>query len=1187
MVMQSEIQPWNKKRGERLKSLLGGEYGTPANASMVLAALVLTEPQDPRKWIKAAKQAISQQHQARYKLEALVKLLPNGKSAAGMALRQLVDKITDEESTTTRPQLNRWFRGGVGRSMTEKWLDRFAWLLDLDREQFLEKISASPAPAGQATKPAGKPRPAKSEAWTVALLATELMFPKGGSGPVNARRFYEGWPVTSSELSADCDFRRTFQEKEGRIDYAGLLAKRIFPALNNAKAQRSVPVFLFTGPGGAGKSTVLERVGFKLAQSKDARVAVMRFQKQADQIDPKDVLWDCTKAVTDGGFKVVALFMDEASAQAQRIGNLIAMAHRQHAKICLFLAEQGNKRELLPRDAEEFSLGRLGDEEIRQLLGRLEKFDCLGVLKDKTEEERLELFRSEQRYDKQLLVALREVTTGKRFDTIIFEEWQRIPMDTGKALYLYAAILHCVGSYLSEEVARRSLGCLTDSALWRRIRDACRDIVISHRAPDSEMGTAVKARHAIIAEALVSARFLENRTPENANDFGEDAAEILYALEGMRNERTKRSIFRIVHQFVLSQTFVSYLANATDIKRLCGALSYFDEVWGESHNNFIVAVYRTWVEKGASTLASMLLEEIVALGRDGVASFGWCVSCWVSAIIRTKSPEQISRVIQQLKHLQMEYSGEDTPTWLWWKLADLYEAAGDLGIAWLEQSLRETVGENSTGRSKATSTLSRLLERRFLEKHAPEDLKRAAKLIEELLNDDHLSGDLTHLISRYAQLALEPKYREHIGDLDSAISLVERSFAAVKNQKGDSPGAGIALSRLLERRFLEERGPKDLKRAAKLIEELLNDDHLNGDPTHLISRYAQLALEPKYREHIGDLDSAISLVERSFAAVKNQKGDSPGAGIVLSRLLERRFLEEHGPKDLKRAAKLIEELLNDDQYRAAFGDLMSRYAQLALEPKYREHIGDLDSAIHIVERGFVALKDQTEGDSPGAGIVLGRLLERRFLEKHGPEDLKRAAKLIEELLNDDHLSGDPTHLISRYAQLALEPKYREHIGDLDSAISLVERSFAAVKNQKGDSLGAGIALSRMLERRFLEKHDSEDLKGATTIIENLLADECNEAKRPELSARREFLVELVNLDVAIDRAERRFVSLKGHDEGKLRDAAITLSRLLECRSVQKRQRVDLQRAAKVLDGFDNYPTLMEWRARFLELAQLE
>ena len=120
-----------------------------------------------------------------------------------------------------------------------------------------------------------------------------------------------------------------------------------------------------------------------------------------------------------------------------------------------------------------------------------------------------------------------------------------------------------------------------------------------------------------------------------------------------------------------------------------------------------------------------------------------------------------------------------------------------------------------------------------------------------------------------------------------------------------------------------------------------------------------------------------------------------------------------------------------------------------------------------------------------------------------------------------------------------------------------------------------------------EKHDSEDLKWATTIIEDLLADGTNETKRPELSARHEFLVEIVDLDVAIERAECKFVSLKGHDEEELRHAAINLSRLLECRSVQKHQRPDLQRAAEVLEGFDNSPRLMKWRTRFLELAQQE
>ncbi len=1086
--MWEESQEWNKARGNRLRTMLVDQFETIPDARLVLSALLVAEPEQPLEWVKKAIVAVRSQRHRKHKLEALAKLLPRdgGVPATGIELQQNADQIENTETSPAGPKLRNWLNGG-GKdrdSISLKWQNRLAWLCGLERDAFLEKISAS---MEAAEIPTSKPTPSKAEAWTAGLLATELMFPKIGRSPVNAKRFYEGWPATPSELAADCDFRRTFQSKDNLLTYAAL-TKKIVSALKDAAAKRRIPVFLFTGPGGAGKTTVLERIGFDLTQIQDFKVGVLRIRKWKRRIDAKDILCsDCNKAFKGGNFKVVALFLDEAAAQSDGIKSLIELAHRQHFKICLFLADQTNKRGSLPKDVDEFTLGRLGDDEINELLNRLEKFDCLGVLQEKTREERLDLFRSERRCDKQLLVVLREITSGKRFDTIIFEEWEQIPSDRGKDLYLFAAILHSVGAYLPEEAARRAFRCLKEPLVWHPIRNACREIVCPSHSFEHGIGTVLKARHPIIAEALVHARFLERHIVEDANDFAEIAEEVLNALDAMRNEQNKRSVYSLVRQLVLSKAFADCLAAATDIKRLCEAMSCFDEVWEGQHNNFFIQAYHAWKKHGAPTLADALLEEAVVLGRGGVACLGWCVGHFADRLIQTKSPEQIVRGIQHLHRLMADYEMGKTPNWLPRKISALYDAAGDkdLAIQIFEDQFSKASDEDSSGRGHNGIALSQLFERRYLEKDDPQDLKRAAQIVKDLLEDERIRGSHGALVARYAQLVQVAEYQEHIDDLNSAIEVVEKVLATLKNQtEGDPATAAMALSHLFEQRFLEKHNPQDLKRAAQIVIDLLEDERVRGRHGDLVARYAQLVQVAEYQEHIDDLNSAIEVVEKVLATLKNQtEGDPATAAMALSHLFEQRFLEKHNPQDLKRAAQIVIDLLEDERVRGRHGDLVARYAQLVQVAEYQEHIDDLNSAIEVVEKVLATMKNQTEGDPATAAMALSHLFEQRFLEKHNPQDLKRAAQIVIDLLEDERVRGRHGDLVARYAQLVQVAEYQEHIDDLNSAIEVVEKVLATLKNQtEGDPATAAVALSHLFEQRFLEKRDERDLLSAQSTL---------------------------------------------------------------------------------------------------------
>jgi hypothetical protein len=61
--------------------------------------------------------------------------------------------------------------------------------------------------------------------------------------------------------------------------------------------------------------------------------------------------------------------------------------------------------------SDSFDIRYLGKREINALINNLEKYNCLGILKDKPREEQVKAFN--ETAGKQLLVALHEATSAK------------------------------------------------------------------------------------------------------------------------------------------------------------------------------------------------------------------------------------------------------------------------------------------------------------------------------------------------------------------------------------------------------------------------------------------------------------------------------------------------------------------------------------------------------------------------------------------------------------------------------------------------------------------------------------------------------------------------------------------------------------------------------------------------------
>jgi len=87
---------------------------------------------------------------------------------------------------------------------------------------------------------------------------------------------------------------------------------------------------------------------------------------------------------------------------------------------------------------ERIRVPLLTDPDIGALLEVLEKNKLLGELRQLNPEQRFEVFRTKAR--KQILIAMREATTGRGFDEIITNEFATVEPLNAKLLYLVAAI---------------------------------------------------------------------------------------------------------------------------------------------------------------------------------------------------------------------------------------------------------------------------------------------------------------------------------------------------------------------------------------------------------------------------------------------------------------------------------------------------------------------------------------------------------------------------------------------------------------------------------------------------------------------------------------------------------------------------------------------------------------------------
>tara|TARA_R110000796_G_scaffold88850_4_gene191937 strand:- start:91483 stop:94575 length:3093 start_codon:yes stop_codon:yes gene_type:complete len=204
----------------------------------------------------------------------------------------------------------------------------------------------------------------------------------------------------------------------------------------------SQELYLVTGNAGSGKTVLLHRIAWD---------AAVEFEKlclyyKSDVSIEYNRLVELFQVVKERIF----LFVDNITDRVDDIDFILGKAKKDGILLTIVSAERTNVwniagERLYIHLSRRYTLGYLDDKEINDLIDLLTKHKSLGYLTGKSREKQKEAL--SEKSGRELLVALYEATAGKQFADIVMNEYNSIPSEEAKNLYLTICMFHRIGSY--------------------------------------------------------------------------------------------------------------------------------------------------------------------------------------------------------------------------------------------------------------------------------------------------------------------------------------------------------------------------------------------------------------------------------------------------------------------------------------------------------------------------------------------------------------------------------------------------------------------------------------------------------------------------------------------------------------------------------------------------------------------
>lgn len=280
------------------------------------------------------------------------------------------------------------------------------------------------------------------------------------------------------------------------LDAPREITEKLVEDVNNSlDTGNALEVHTILGSAGSGKSTVLRRAGLNLARS--GRTIFLTNSEELPKAN------DIVSALETFASRCVLLF-DNAEISLGQLPSLAETLVKTKRPPILIIASRTND---FDRKASRFSrtikitehhVPNLSKKEIEAVIQVLDQNHLLGYLQGMNNQQRVKEF--EVRANKQILVAMREATSGKGFDDIIKNEFETLsPMET-KILYLCVALATEAGYRITKQ---EYVGCSEEfpadalHLLYRNLKD----IVLATGINEELLGL----RHSSIAEYAIKA----------------------------------------------------------------------------------------------------------------------------------------------------------------------------------------------------------------------------------------------------------------------------------------------------------------------------------------------------------------------------------------------------------------------------------------------------------------------------------------------------------------------------------------------------------------------------------------------------------------------------------------------------------------------------------------------------------
>lgn len=405
----------------------------------------------------------------------------------------------------------------------------------------------------------------------------EHVHPELPTAEAKPDRFYRGDSRSWAPIAASMDF--------GRVVTSSVLS-----SVSTATRSAGTKVVLVKGHAGSGKSVLLRRVAWDAASSAHNLLVFYAQDSVAGLADHLSELCEITG-------ERVTVIVDNVLSDQEEFGRAVKFAKSKSLPITFVGSARTNEWNVASADIgliadEEFSVGGLSLGEATRLCDLLEHHGCLGELS--TIDPVLRPQRLMDVHDRQLLVVLHEVTSGKPLREIVLSEYKNILPPAAQILYLDICTMHRLGTMVRAGLISRLSGIRFETFKERFLAPLER--VVSVLSDWQSRDYVYKARHRDIAQIVFEEvlRNPEDRANQIARIVGSlnteyesdnRAASTLLKGKQLANEFSDRALVDRIfsaaahagldRSFILQQRSIFELNHPGGIDR--AALEFIDE----------------------------------------------------------------------------------------------------------------------------------------------------------------------------------------------------------------------------------------------------------------------------------------------------------------------------------------------------------------------------------------------------------------------------------------------------------------------------------------------------------------------------------------------------------------------------------------------------------------------------------